>query len=337
MAPDEPGFHRFVYTRLRGLHLFAIPLIGKPGLLGFDQCIFLENRHSILSVLPGASDVGTVDRLIGASDAYKYSHKDQYNPQHADFAHLLCNVIRFPGLRPASRSVRSGLPPLIIIAAPMIISSPIVIIIVAPVIITPPVVITPPIVVPSPVVVVVIIVFLAVSLLGIPPLPLLDRSFLLFFTHLLCDLVPLPSKSHIVRTNGENTNAEEIHREGFVPQFLLLVRAHLPFFDSVFTSVVRLCGLVETVTGGNGSNGGQTSGQKYVLAALPLLLSLFGRRVVTQFFHFVFGVVVAFVAARNMPETFAVLLQPLRPAARCVRVGVFIRVRLVIISTLNLT
>ena len=195
---------------------------------------------------------------------------------------------------------------------PVIISSPVVIIIVAPVVITPPVVVV------SPIVVVVIIISLALSLLSIPLLSLLDRSFLLLFTHLLCDLVPLPSKSYIVCTNGKDTGAEEIHCEGFVAQLLLLVRAHLPILDSIFTSVVRLSSLVETVTGSNGSDGGQASGQKYILAAFLLLLRLFGGRVVTQFFHFHFGVVVAFVAARDMPETFAVLLPSLRPAARCV-------------------
>ena len=205
------------------------------------------------------------------------------------------------------------------------------------VVIPPVVIVAQPVIVPTPIIVVVIIV-LSIPRQGPLLLPLPNRPLFLLFTQLLRILMPLPAQPDIIGTDGNDPRTENIHRKALIPQLLLLVRAHLALLDGVLARVVRLRVLVQAVGGRDGRDGGQPGGQSDVLPAVPLLLGFFRGRVVAQLLFFgLFGVVVAFVAAGDVAQAFAVFLALVRAPARGVGVGVGVGVGLIVVAALDLT
>ena len=240
---------------------------------------------------------------------YKIDNNDSYMLHSPKWP---CNTSLFDFFWEAPASVPllftlTALPTSVIIPTSVIVISVVVIN-------TPPVVIASSVIVPPPVIVVVVIP--SIPRLSSLLLPLSDCPLLLLFAQLLRILMPLPSQSDVVGTDGDDTGAEDIHREAFVTQLLLLVRAHFTLLDGVFARMVRLCVLVQAVGGSDGCDGRQTGRQSDVLPSVPLLLGFFRGRVVAQVLLFwFFGVVVAFLAAGEMAETFAVFLALVGSAA----------------------
>ena len=198
-----------------------------------------------------------------------------------------------------------------------------VVVIVPVIIVIPPIVIASPVIITAPVIVFVVVIIPSIPRLSSSLLLLPDRPLLLLLAQLLRILIPLPSQSDVVGANGYDAGTEEIHRQTFVAQFLLLVRAHFALLDGVLARVVRLRVLVQAVGGGDGGDGGQAGGQSDVFPAVALLLRFFRGGVVAQVLFFgCFGVVVAPVAAGAVAEAFAFFLPLVGSAAGGVGVGV---------------